>query len=144
MKIFRFLLLAFMLLTLTGLLEAQTHGKLYSKEEADAVYGAVISSIPIKTAELQQLINRAGDEILFNILDNKLVILGKGRKALYPAGFAVDKETVFMMYSVSVVKELLDKGKDETTKVEKRKDVLSLTNGAYTMEFASCCPPICD
>lgn len=144
MRIFRmFFLFAVFLVNSNSSVTAQTYGKLYLKEEADAAYGPVISSINIKTADLQQILDKAGNFILFNIQEGRLTILGEGRKVLYPAGISVDASTVFKMFSVSLVRELLLKGQEETTRVENRKDVLSLTNGPYTLEFAAGCPPIC-
>ncbi|HEX2962184.1 MAG TPA: hypothetical protein VHO43_10365 [Ignavibacteriales bacterium] len=144
MKIFRiFFLFAFYLIIFNSSVTAQTYGKIYLKEEADLTYGPVISSINIKTADLQQILDKAGNFILFNIQEGRLTILGEGRKVLCPAGISADDSTVFKMFSVSIVRELLLKGKEETTRVENRKDVLSLTNGAYTLEFAAGCPPIC-
>jgi hypothetical protein len=72
------------------------------------------------------------------------IILGEGRKVLSPPNFPIDAAAAFKMFSVSLVRELLLKGQDEMTRVEKRKDVLSITNGAYTLELSVACPPFCN
>jgi hypothetical protein len=47
------------------------------------------------------------------------------------------------MFSVSIINELLEKGKNTLSTIEIRGDVLSITNGIYTLEFSTICPPFC-
>ena len=51
---------------------------------------------------------------------------------------------VFHRFSKSIVKELLSLGKEEISYVEKRAEVLSITNGEFTLEMSDPCPPNCD
>ena len=48
------------------------------------------------------------------------------------------------MFSKSKVEELLKLGKNIATFVEYRGNVLTITNGAYTLELSTDCPPNCD
>ena len=71
-------------------------------------------------------------------------ILDNNRKVLTPSNEKVDKEIPFKVYSVSIIKELLNLGKNNVTYIEQRGDIVSLTNGNFTLEFATTCPPICN
>lgn len=133
----------FFVFILYSSIHAQTYGKLYTKSEADNLYGPVLSSVTINTSDLNLIIEKANNYIMFNILNGKLVILGEGRHLLSPENIQVDEKAVFKMYSISLVKELLSKGQDKTTTIENRKNVLSITNGEYTLEYAADCPPNC-
>ena len=118
-------------------------GKIFSKEEADKNYGPVLSSVKIASSELKTLISKSKKYVMFNIKDGKLSILKEGRALLYPAGFSVKSDEKYATYSKSKVEELLNSGKADTTVVEQRKEVMSVSNGQYTMEIMQWCPPIC-
>ncbi|MFH1195206.1 MAG: hypothetical protein V1720_05810 [bacterium] len=83
------------------------------------------------------------DRNMFNILDDGVIILGDGRKALYPAGAVFGNDEVFNRYSVSKVVELLNGGTGATVEIEIRNEVLSLTYAQNTLEFGIPCPPLC-
>ena len=118
-------------------------GKIFSKEEADKNYGPVLSSVKIASSELKTLISKSNKYVMFNTKDGKLSILCEGRVLLYPAGFSVKADEKYATYSKSKVEELLNSGKADTTVVEQRKEVMSVTNGQYTMEIMNWCPPFC-
>lgn len=139
-----FLLFAALIINFSSPVSAQIYGKLYLQEEAEVTYGPVMSYVSIKTADLQQALDKAGNFIMFNFSEDGLIILSEGRKVLFPTGISVDADTIFKTFSVSMVRELLLKGQEETTKVENRKNVISLTNGTYTLEFSVDCPPFCN
>ena len=47
------------------------------------------------------------------------------------------------MYSVTIVQQLLSDGNNPLTYVEKRQEVLTITNGIFTLEYSLLCPPCC-
>jgi len=119
-------------------------GKIFSKDEADKNFGSVLSSVKIASSELKALISQSNKLVMFNVAGGKLSILKEGRAVLHPAGFSVKADEKYGAYSKSKVVELLDSGKADTTFVEQRKDVISVTNGQYTLEVMNWCPPWCD
>ena len=119
-------------------------GKIYSKDEADKLYGAVQQSKGISSPDLASLLGSTKKYLMFKIINNQLVILGDQRVVLYPKGYKVDDKEVFVVYSIGKIKELLDTGKAVTTTVEQRKDVISINNGEQTMEIGQRCPPFCN
>ncbi len=118
-------------------------GKIYTASEANKNYGSVLSSVGLSSSQVLSLCGQTSKYIMFNMKDGKLTILGDNRTPIYPIGFAVDASEVYVVYSKSIVEELLKSGKTETTIIEQRKDVISLTNGQKTLEMGSWCPPFC-
>jgi hypothetical protein len=118
-------------------------GIIYSLTEANNNYGSVITSIEINSSLLTSLFNQTDNYLMFKIMQNNLYILGDSRVVLYPANGTVDSSEVFDVYSKSKVEELIETGRESVTKVEKRSEVFSLTNGQYTLENSQWCPPFC-
>ncbi|MFO7447789.1 MAG: hypothetical protein R6W90_15595 [Ignavibacteriaceae bacterium] len=123
--------------------EKQVLGQLFSKEEGDKLFGPVLQSVEIETSLLSGLMEKSSSILMFNIINNEAVILGVNRKPLYPENVKVDEETVFHVYSVSVIRELLESGGSPKTFIEIRPDVMTITNGIITMEMSAYCPPMC-
>lgn len=118
-------------------------GNIFSKDEADKNYGPVLLSVSISSSELKALIGQSNKLVMFNANGGKLSVLKEGRAVLYPGGFSPKSDEKYGVYSKSKVVELLDSGKEDTTFVEQRKDVISVTNGQYTLEAMDWCPPFC-
>ena len=140
------LLLLFFIFFAPELLSAQSvYGKIYTKEEADELYGPVLKSLDINAAVVRALLNRAGDYIMFNYDTDSLYILDGKRNILFPNGRGrkIDPSEVFRVFSVSVVRDLLGRGNEDKVHIEKRKDVLSVTYSTNTMEMSMGCPPEC-
>ncbi len=139
------LLFTLTVVLISGLeVNAQTVGKIFSKAVADSLYGPVLNSVKISTDSLQKTAALTKNGIMFNIIGNdSLIILGDNRVALSQKGLTVPDSVVFKYYSVSVLEKLLKEGGSKETYIEKRKKVLTVTNGVYTMEEARPCPPFC-
>lgn len=118
-------------------------GKIYTKEEANKTYGPVLKSIKIKTSTLDSLARNAPDKILFNIINDKIVVLNAKRMEIYGAEAGISDSTVFHLYSTSQLQSLLKSGGSDSTQVELRDSVFSITNGNYTLELSADCPPNC-
>ena len=137
------LLVIFFTLLFSTVSFSQTVGKIISQAEANNLFGGVIESAPISLCDLISVLNQTQNYIMFQINSGELVILGDGRKVLYPAGRNVDSKEVFALYSKSKVIELLCSGGGNIVTVEKRQSHLTVTFGLNTLEFSSWCPPFC-
>lgn len=126
------------------LTNAQVVGVIYSKGEANQKFGTVINSVDISSAQLNNLLDKSGNYLLFKIDVGNLYILDEGRKPLYPDNLSVQPEKVFEIVSVSKIKELLNKGQNQQTFFEERTNVFSISNGEYTLEEILNCPPFCN
>jgi hypothetical protein len=120
-----------------------SQGKIIDKTKANELFGPVLYSIQIQTDELKSYTNKTSGVIMFKILNNDLYILDNKRNTLKPAGFIVNSMETFSVYAVSVVQQLINNGNNSVTYIEKRNDVLTLTNGDFTLEFGVLCPPYC-
>jgi hypothetical protein len=123
----------------------ETIGKIFTKSEAVTLYDAVNSSSKINTSELQNIVTKTKDHIMFQIIEGELIILDNKRNIIFTDGNSntVSKSTVFHVFSTSVVNKLLADNNNPETHVEKRKNVLTITNGDTTLEQGIDCPPFC-
>lgn len=118
-------------------------GKIYTKEEADKLFGKVIEYVAIDVEKFNSIMAMTETNIMFRVVNETLFILGDDRKVLYPIGSSVTKEEVFHRASKSVVTELLSQSKDTQVIVEKREEYTTVTYGNYTLEELLGCPPDC-
>jgi hypothetical protein len=121
-------------------------GKIFTKEEADNLFGPVVQSVKISASQLQQMLSQTGDYLMFRFEGTSLYILNSKRSALYSSVGSLKSFSaadVMKVYSTSVIKELLNKGQSDTITIEERQSVMSVTDGDYTMEYALGCPPVC-
>ncbi len=138
------------ILLLSGLINAQTLsssvvGKLYTKADADQIYGPVLQSVTISTSDLSSLTAKTPNYIMFNIINGQLYILNSSRVVLSGPVTAVSSSQVFRYFSTSIVNQCLQQGQASTTTVELRTNsVLTVTNGDVTLEMGSPCPPYCN
>ena len=132
-----FLLLIFVLIWYSS---ASAQGMLFTREVANQKFGPVLKSIDLPVNTLLSFTNQTGNQIMFRIQDNQVVILDERRNVLYPAGMQVNSQDVF---SVSIINELLSNGSGVLVSIEQREDVLSISYGQLTMEDGALCPPFC-
>ena len=137
-----FLLILF--LSSICLTKAQITGTIYSKAEADQKFGQVSNSVEMDTVQLNILLTKSGNYLLFRINGGNLYILSADREPLYPADFTVQPDEVYKIVSISKIQELLNQGQNQQIFFEARKNVYSLTNGGFTLEEISDCPPFCN
>lgn len=121
----------------------QTYGEIFTNSEADQKFGPVTSSITITSDQLQDFLDKTNNVLMFKVKDGNLIVLGDGRRPVYPSSAAVAATDVFKAYSKSVISELLDKGGSESVKIEMRSGTLTITDGELTLEMGVFCPPIC-
>ena len=123
---------------------AQTYGQLFTKQEADEKFGPVLQSVAISKLTFESFLTQTNNYIMFKVTDNKVIVVDNKRNAIFPKGVSINSGDKFTLYSLSVVYDLLSKGKENTVYVEQRADVLSITTGGFTMEVGVWCPPMCD
>ncbi len=119
-------------------------GILYSIEEANEKFGRVISSTNLSVSELNTLINQTSNYIMFKLVDEEVIVLNNERVAIYPAGYPVQEQAVFTLYSSSIINELIAQELVTEVSIEQRAEVISLTCGNLTLETGTPCPPYCD
>ncbi|MBV6419616.1 MAG: hypothetical protein DAHOPDDO_00839 [Ignavibacteriaceae bacterium] len=122
---------------------AQTYGELFSKQQADEKFGAVIQSVTISRPTFKEFLTQTNNYIMFKVLDNKVIILDAKRNVIFPRGETINSTDIFTMFSVSVVNELLSMGNENNIYIEQRSEVISVSSGGFTMEVGTLCPPFC-
>jgi len=134
----------FVIMTSSSIAFAQTIGKIYTKDEADKLYGNVIESVQISASELNSLVSHSQNVIMFSVLNNQLVLLGDNRKMLSMTTQNISSSDVFAVCSKSKLLELLNYGDAINVYFEKRLSRPTITYGMHTLEEMAECPPICD
>ena len=125
-------------------LHAQIIGKIFSKSEANTLFGAVIETKDISVSELNRILNQTDQNVMFLIKNGTIAIKGDGGKEIYNNGITLESNDVYSKYSKSLVKNLVFLSTSGIISIEKRKSVISLTTGEITLELGLGCPPICD
>ena len=123
--------------------ENYSAGDIISKETANEDFGTASFSVLMSSDQLQSFASKTQNLLMFQFINEKLIILGDDRKPLYPEGFMSPADTVFKVYSKPKVLELIQIGGNDNNFIELRTDTLTITNGDYTLEFGSLCPPWC-
>jgi len=119
-------------------------GTIFSREDADKQFGLPLVSLEIKNEIIYECLGKSTGFVMFNIMDNTVCILDNKRNPLLPEGKSVEPEVVFKTFDIEIIKQLMDSGKEPVTYIESRKDnVISLTNGNFTLELGIPCPPWC-
>ena len=142
-KIYHIIVITVLLLLFLSCGSTQQFGKIFTKAEADEQFGKVIFSAEIPQEIVADVLNKTEKNIMFGIVNQNAVVLDNNRNLLYPANAEFKDTDVFTVYSVSVLKELLSKGKSLNINVEQRKEVLSVSKDDYILETGNLCPPIC-
>jgi hypothetical protein len=124
-------------------------GKIYTKTEADSLFGPVLTIDTVKTDDLAKLAKNTPKYMLFNLIEGKACVLNASREVIFNNPLVVGKAPtieptkVFRLFSTSKVLELIKQGGSDVTTIETREKALVLTNGASVMEESIPCPPIC-
>src|SRR5574338_755295 len=111
-------------------------GEILTKENADQLFGSVLMSKEIPTQTLKMYTIQSFNVIMFKLINNDLYILDNNRNALLPLGAAINSTEVFSMYSIAIDPQLLSDRNSPFTTVEKSKDILTITNGAFAFEYS--------
>jgi hypothetical protein len=119
-------------------------GKIYTNAEASSLYGPVMTSVAISSIQLNNLTLQTTNYLMFRILNGNLIILGDKRKVLYPVNTSIGTQDVYRYLSISLIQKIIKDGNSPMTYIEIRNnEVLTITNGVYTLENTMICPPFC-
>jgi hypothetical protein len=119
-------------------------GKIFSKTEANILFGKVLDSFELSKSELRKLLLKTGNYLLVSTKNNKLVLANEKRSIINSINsFELSPREQLSIFSKELVDELLTQSISELVLVESREQVITLTSGAYTLEFSTTCPPIC-
>ena len=121
----------------------QNEGKIYSKSEANSLYGPVLDSADFTMEKINGFISKTSTALMFKFINKEVVVLGNGRNLIFPDNAKFTPTDVFSVFSISLLKDLFNLGKLDTVTVEQRESVLSITVGNYTAEKIPNCPPFC-
>lgn len=124
-------------------LHAQTVGKIFSKNEANTLFGAVLESKTMSVSELKSIISQTNNYVMFLIKNGVVAIKGDGGTVIYNGGVTLYSTDVFMKYSKSMVSDILLISTTGEIYIEKRNSVISVSNDTNTLEYGQPCPPLC-
>ncbi|MHB8581363.1 MAG: hypothetical protein ACYDA4_16080 [Ignavibacteriaceae bacterium] len=133
----------FLLVTSTYSQVQGTVGKLYTKDQANQLFGPVLSSQTISASALLALVQKCPQYIMFNIINGQLFVLNANRSVLSGPTAAVSPTQVFHFCSSSMILSLLQTSGATTINVELRQNKLTITAGSQTLEDLMVCPPTC-
>ncbi|MBI5729794.1 MAG: hypothetical protein HY963_01530 [Ignavibacteriales bacterium] len=122
---------------------SQTVGKIFSKSEANVLFGNIIESAQMNISQFTSVIQQTNNFVMVKVQDGELIILGNGRALLYPSGKSIGPNEVFYLYSKSKIIELLGMSSENVISVERRSNTTTLTYGSFTLEEGWPCPPWC-
>jgi hypothetical protein len=119
-------------------------GKIFTNAEANSIFGPVITSVPISSIQLSNLTSQTTNYLMFRVLNGNLTILGDKRNVLYPVNAIIDPKDVFRILSISLIQKIIKDGNSPMTYIEVRNnEILTITNGACTLDYSVLCPPFC-
>lgn len=148
-KIFHIIIIFMLLLLFLSCSPTKEIGKVFTNEEADKLFGAVLYSAPVPLKDFDALLSKTDKTIMFGIINKTVIILDNKRWLLYPEKAEYKDTDVFTIYSVSIVRELISEfrqkkiGPEDEINVEQRREVLSVSYGNNTIETGAKCPPLC-
>lgn len=123
--------------------ESYSEGEIIPRETANENFGLASLSVLIPSEQMQEIASKTENLLMFIFMENKLIILGDNRNPLYPEGVSISSDDIFKVYSKAKVLELIQFGGNVNNYIELRMDKITITNGEYTLEFGSMCPPWC-
>lgn len=127
-------------------------GEIFTRAEADKLYGPALESVKFKLSEFKNIIAKTEGYIMFKYEPGKLYIFDSKRNLIYSN--AGDPKfgplEVLKIYSMSVVSKLIETAEngaapdaEPEVEVEKRDKVVTTSTSSETMEVAGDCPPDC-
>jgi len=131
-------------------------GKLFTKQEANVLFGKVIGSMNLSVTQLKNALSNTKDYVLISVKNNTVILRDERRRSISEENEYLDDKDVLYIFSKSQIENLLGSALLKTTSslsvsastdpivtVEIRASVLTLTTGETTLEYALPCPPTC-
>ena len=85
-------------------------GKIYTRAEADILYGQVKTSVTISANLLLRMVNNTKNYLMFRINNGNLIILDNQRNELFPGNTSVNPDDEFRYFSVSLICKIIEDG----------------------------------
>ncbi|MFZ1289594.1 MAG: hypothetical protein WAR79_05875 [Melioribacteraceae bacterium] len=123
---------------------SQEIGEIFTKVEAEEMFGKVLEEQSITTDVLKNVLKNTINSVMFNVNNSELTILGDNRKALYFTDSYSENNEIFHLFSKSKLEELLNLGNKEICLFQKREKAFTIENGHFILEYSLPCPPVCD
>jgi hypothetical protein len=123
--------------------KSQEIGKIYSKADAKAAFGIVKDSVSFSADDFRKILTGTEKFVMMKLVNGKLIILGDGRKVLYPPDAKVDPNDPFSFCSKSKVIELLKLSNSSTLTFEQRNFWNTISYDTDVLEDMVVCPPWC-
>lgn len=120
-----------------------TIGKIFTKQQANELYGPVLTSVQISKEELRAAIAKAKNYVLFAIKDGKAFIMDERKVSLRGDLSFLSYNEKANVFSKSVVERFLNSSAATLT-LEQRTTVFTVSSENSTLEYASVCPPWCE
>lgn len=122
-----------------------TIGKIFTKQQANELYGPVITSVQISKDQLRAAVAKAKNYVLFAIKDGKAFIMDERKVSLTgDLSFLSFNEKAFVFSKGVVEKFLAIPTLTDIITVENRATVNTVSSENSTMEYSTACPPVCD
>lgn len=132
-------------------------GKIFAKEEANQLFGKPSITIPVRKDLLKAALAKADKYVFFSLKGKLPLILNSRRISLLGDNVSLSDNDKAFVFSKEVVEEFLNSSKSSVIYFEIRglnnlelnttatspSAVFSLSDGVYTLEFATDCPPWC-
>lgn len=118
-------------------------GKIITSAEADNLFGKAEYGVQFNAAMLSGYL-RSSSYLFFSLNNRILIITNERKEIFYPLNGHIKGDEVFHVYSSKAIAELISKNPAGSLIIEQRKDVLTVTNGSFTLEFGYLCPPYCN
>jgi len=143
-------------------------GQVFTKAEADQLFGPVLKSVTVSVADLNKILDKCNGYVMLDVdMSNakpQPIATDENRKPVNGYTKEVKADRVMHKYSKSKVQELLTKSgmstssnspllkssatanstASTTVTLEVRSNVFSVSTAAYTLEMGIICPPFCD
>lgn len=133
----------FISLLILNSISAQEIGEIFTAKEANLKFGKVLEHKSVPSSTVKEWLILTSDKIMFQLKNKNFTVLRDSRNLLYTTTSYSETDEQFHMYSKSKLAELINKGGNSTTYFEIRGNVFSITNGNYTLEMSTFCPPDC-
>jgi len=119
-----------------------TIGKIFTKQQANELYGPVLTSVQISKEELRAAVAKAKKYVLFAIKDSKAFIMDERKVSLTGDLSFLSYNEKANVLSKSVVERFLSSSSNTVT-LEQRETVFTVSSSESTTESSLPCPPLC-
>jgi len=122
----------------------QSYGIIIEKSEADELFGIVLHENRITIAEMESILSKTENFIMFYQNEEEIIIKGDGGKIIYSNTSEKSDDLIFSNFSKNLLSELLLSANEDYISLESRINVFSISTSRFTLEFSMPCPPDCE